>query len=83
MIAPGTLCKLQNPMSVFVGWRRFLETGCELIECNKHLFTIVSLPHRLGNEHYAYGFIDDGRLGFVNCKWLVEVREGDDGVGIE
>jgi len=51
--------------------------GTCLIDPNLYLFTIVAVPFRRANDHYAWGMLNDGRLGFINCKWLIEVRDGD------
>jgi hypothetical protein len=83
MIAPGTLCSLRNPMGFNISFRQYLGDPVldqqdflakERIDPAEHLFTIISIPHRRGNEHYAWGMLDNGRLGFINCKWLIEVR---------
>jgi len=78
MIAPGTLCKLQNPMGNAIVFRRHMNDEPDLIGLD-HLFTIISVPLRIGgdNKHYAWGMLDTGKLGFIDCRWLIEVREGD------
>jgi hypothetical protein len=81
VIAPGTLCRLRNPMDFNISFRRFLEEtseDCDKIDPHAFLFTIISVPHRRENDHYAWGLLSDGRLGFICCKWLIEVREGDE-----
>ncbi len=81
MIAPGTLCRLRNPMDFNISFRRRLEDTddeCDKIDPHAFLATIIALPFRRVNDHYAWCLLSDGRLGFINCKWLIEVREGDE-----
>lgn len=80
MIAPGALCRLKNPMGNAVVFRRDLHGSEPDIIGLDYLFTIVSVPHRCpgDQQHYAWGLLSNGRLGFINCKWLIEVREGDE-----
>jgi hypothetical protein len=72
------MCRLQNPMGNAIVFRRHMDGEPDLIGLD-YLFTIISVPHRIGgdNRHYAWGFLSDGRLGFIDCRWLIEVRDGD------
>ena len=80
MIAPGQLCSVKHPLNetVTVYPRLDIGIGMEVTSMmNGSLFTIVSVPHRnrSDNHHYAYGIIlSNGRLGFVDCRYLIEVR---------
>jgi len=78
MIAPGTLCRLHNPISVGFAFYTSFDDEPELLDNDKHLFLIVMVPirHAGRNEHFAWGLLNDGRFGFVNYKWLIEVRDG-------